>query len=65
MLNPVYCRQLEDGSGFGVFQGILHWSKRLFREVLDERWESCLGLGQSRVEAWKDYRTRTMKDSSI
>jgi hypothetical protein len=57
MLNPIYCRQLEDKSGFGVFQGIVHWSKYLFAEVLDEKWETCLGVGSSRAKAWKDYGT--------
>lgn len=60
MLNPVYCRQLEDNSGFGVFQGIVGWSKGLARRVLDEKWESCLGLGSSPEEAWEDYRTRSV-----
>jgi len=58
MLNPVYCRQLEDKSGFGVFQGIVGWSKGLLREVRDDRWERCKGLGSTREEAWEDYRNR-------
>lgn len=58
MLNPVYCRRLEDNSGFGVFQGIKHWAKHLCAWVLDERWETCLGVGRSAVEAWEDYRTQ-------
>lgn len=58
MINPVYCRQLEDKSGFGVFQGIAHWSNHLYRKILNEKWETCLGLGSSKEEAWEDYRTR-------
>ncbi len=58
MLNPVYCRQLEDHSGFGIFQGIVKWSKHLSAEVLDEKWEVCLGLGSTRKAAWKDYRNQ-------
>jgi hypothetical protein len=61
MLNPVYCRQLEDKSGFGVFQGIVHYSKGLGKNILDERWETCLALGSSRENAWKNYRISEVK----
>jgi hypothetical protein len=59
MLNFVYCRQLEDKSGFGVFLGTarnnrasdpLHGGRG--------RWEQCVGVGKTQAAAWKDYRTR-------
>jgi hypothetical protein len=56
MLNPVYCRRLEDSSGFGVFQRIVLRRKNSSIAVLDEKWETVLGLGETRAEAWKDYR---------
>ncbi len=52
----VYCRKLEDNSGFGVFERILRWSKSLARMVQDEKWELCLGVGGTRTAAWADYR---------
>jgi len=53
-MNPVYCRQLEDKSGYGVFQGIIRHSKA-HGPVLDEKWELCLGVGKTARAAWKDY----------
>ena len=36
MMNPVYCRRLEDKSGFGVMQRIVLWRKNPPIAVLDE-----------------------------
>jgi len=55
MLNFVYCRQLEDKSGFGVMQRIVLWRKNPPIAVLDEKWERVLGVGKSTAAAWKDY----------
>jgi hypothetical protein len=64
MLNPVYCRRLEDQSGWGVFQRIIRWAIHLSANILDEKWEVCLGLGNSRAEAWSDYRNRKFNRAS-
>jgi len=59
MRYPVYCRQLEDGSGFGVFEGTkkentlpqgLHGGR--------EKWELCVGFGRTKEEAEADYQKR-------
>ena len=80
MLNPVYCRRLEDQSGWGVFRGIIRWAIHLSAkcrcrcpvphvpivkpDILDEKWEVCLGLGNSRAGAWSDYRNRKFNRAS-
>lgn len=48
-MHSVYCRTLEDSSGFGVFRRVYKCS----------RWEVCLGVGATRASAWADYRERT------
>ena len=53
MLNPVYCRKLEDNSGFGVFLGT---AKENQAGPGRPRWEQCVGVGRTRKEAWADYR---------
>lgn len=54
----VYCRKLEDGSGFVVcFGGILRTNEYGIFPVLP-KWEEVLGLGKTRKEAWADYRSR-------
>lgn len=53
----VYCRRLEDNSGFGIFVGTrkenmaaaIHQGGR-------DRWEQCVGVGSTRSAAWADYR---------
>jgi hypothetical protein len=53
----VYCRRLEDGSGFGVFVGTLKENTLpAFPVAGRERWEPCAGVGSTRAEAWADYR---------
>ena len=57
--NPVYCRQLEDKSGFGVFAGTAKENMAASpNRGGRDRWEQCVGVGSTRAEAWKDYRTR-------
>lgn len=43
--NNIYCRKLEDGSGFVVV------------EASRGKWEKVLGLGSTQSEAWADYRS--------
>lgn len=52
MPKPVYCRQLEDKSGFGVFVGT---AKENQAGPARPRWEQCAGVGSTRKEAWADY----------
>jgi hypothetical protein len=61
MKEAVYCRQLEDGSGFGVFVGTLNKNTLpAFPAPVAgrDRWEECVGVGGTRVAAWADYRAR-------
>lgn len=59
MFNSVYCRELEDKSGFAVFEGTAKGNRAAERNHGGrDRWEKCVGLGGTREEAWKDYRTR-------
>ena len=67
VINPVYCRQLEDKSGFAVCQGIVRWGMtqwsdelgmRVFGYTLDPKWETCLGVGKTREAAWNDYHSK-------
>ena len=57
MADKVYCRELEDKSGFVVcFGGFLPpYPAPLGGR---NRWEEVLGLGSTRKEAWQDYSTR-------
>lgn len=52
----VYCRKLEDGSGFVVCFG----SKLPAGPPVGGRnkWEEVLGSGKTAKEAWADYRSR-------
>ena len=55
MSDKVYCRELEDHSGFVVcFGGFLPSGSSPIGGR--NRWEKVLGLGGTRREAWKDYR---------
>ena len=54
--HSVYCRQLEDGSGFGVFVGTLKENTLPAYAGGRERWEQCVGVGSTRAAAWADYR---------
>jgi hypothetical protein len=59
MRHSAYCRQLEDGSGFGVFAGTRKenmLSAAPAPAFGRERWEQCLGVGTTRIAAWADYR---------
>ena len=56
MLNSVYCRRLEDSSGFGVFRRIVTWSSFLSKPLIDANWELCLCLGSTKNAAWENYQ---------
>jgi hypothetical protein len=49
MKDKIYCRQLEDKSGYGVFLGGPPGPAL--------RWEEVLGLGSTEKQAWKSYET--------
>lgn len=60
MADKVYCRELEDHSGFAVcFGGFL--PPEPAPVAGRNRWEEVLGLGSTREEAWADYRNRVPK----
>lgn len=46
MKHSVYCRRLEDWSGFGIFQ----------KQDPLSKWEVVFGVGPTRKLAWKNYR---------
>lgn len=55
MSDKVYCRSLEDNSGFVVcFGGFL--PPKPYSIGGRDRWEQVLGIGSTRKEAWTDYR---------
>lgn len=58
MKQSVYCRKLEDDSGFGVFQRKVAYSVAAGHKVEDHKWEMCLGVGSTQKEAWEDYQAR-------
>jgi hypothetical protein len=51
----VYCRKLEDNSGFAVCQRIVGYNNTSGKSWIVEKWELCLGLGSTREGAWKEY----------
>jgi len=54
----VYCRQLEDKSGFGVFVGTAKENRAAAPNRGGRpRWEQCVGVGITRRAAWKDYKS--------
>lgn len=57
MSDKVYCRELEDKSGFVVCYGSFLPSYPAPIAGRD-KWEKVLGLGDTRKEAWEDYGNR-------
>ena len=57
----VYCRKLEDDSGFIVAQPIVRQTSFHVvgpREFICDKWEKVAGLGRTRKEAQEDYKRR-------
>lgn len=52
----VYCRRLEDGSGYGIFPGLRKLPPVPINRGGRDRWEQCLGVGTTVAGAWKSYR---------